>query len=62
MANDLNNGADRLLARILADAQTVAQEQEAAAKAEIFKLKELAQRDVQAVKEENEFRCKKAEA
>ena len=62
MANDLNNGADRLLARILADAQALAQEQDAAAKAEIFKIKELAQHDVQAVKEENEFRCKKAEA
>ncbi len=62
MANDLNNGADKLLARILADAQTVAQQQETAAKAEIFKIKELAQHDVQAVKEEFEFRCKKAEA
>ena len=62
MANDLNNGADKLLARILADAEALVKEQELAAKAETFKIKEVAQRDVQTVKEEFEFRCKKAEA
>lgn len=62
MANDLNNGAERLLSRILADAAALVKDQEQAAQAEVDKIKELAARDVKKAQQEAKAACDRAEA
>lgn len=60
MANDLNNGAEKLVERILADARAEAEQAAAAAQAETEKIKELAVHDVQEAEQGFEARAKKA--
>lgn len=59
MANDLNNGAERLIGRILNDAGAEAENIAREAAAEREKIKELAQRSVQEAALEFEDRAKK---
>lgn len=62
MANDLNKGAQSLLARIEADARSAAEETAKAAQGEIEKIKALADRDVEAAKEQSAAAIEKAKA
>ena len=52
MANDLNKGADSLLARIAEEAKGAAEQTAESAQTEINRIKELAQRDVSVAKQD----------
>lgn len=58
MANDLNNGAERLIGRILNDAEAEAEKIAREAEAEREKIKELAQRSIQQAAVEFEGKAK----
>lgn len=62
MANDLNNGAERLLQRIMDDAASAAADTAKAAQAEIERIKELAGKDAAAAAEECAAATEKAKA
>ena len=59
MANDLNNGAEKLIGRILSDAGAEAERIAREAEAEREKIKELAQRSIQQAAVEFEGKAKK---
>ncbi len=59
MANDLNNGAQRLVERILADAQADAQQIAQQAQAEQDKVKELADQQIKKLQLEQQQQAKK---
>lgn len=59
MANDLQNGASKLVGRILEDARAEAEAVETAAQAEVKKIKELADQSIRDVKQESEARARK---
>ena len=62
MANDLNKGADSLLARIAEEAKGAAEQTAESAQTEINRIKELAQRDVSVAKQDAQTAKEKAKA